>query len=134
LGGQLPHPAIGPMRRHEPIKYIPRHLLQNLVKDAIVMLHGIAPLVSGSSPNVPNRVESMPCALSTKTQPDSRGTGPAMTVGGGLVTGANDPCSVPPRGPMRRRHLIAGLATTVAGWPHAVLAQQKAMPLIGFVS
>ena len=57
-----------------------------------------------------------------------------MTVGGGLVTGANDPCSVPPRGPMRRRHLIAGLATTVAGWPHAVLAQQKAMPLIGFVS
>src|SRR2546430_10524267 len=39
----------------------------------------LPPLVSGSSPNVPNRVESMPCALSTKTQPDSRGTSPAMT-------------------------------------------------------
>src|SRR5207249_10906568 len=86
LGGQLPHPAIGPMRRHEPIKYIPRHLLQNLVKDAIVMLHGIAPLVSGSSPNVPNRVESMPCALSTKTQPDSRGLVPGIHVFGRLAS------------------------------------------------
>src|SRR5437016_9893071 len=70
------------MRRDEPIKSIPRHLLQNLVKDAIVMLHGIAPLVSGSSPNVPNRVESMPCALSTKTQPDSRGFVPGIHVDG----------------------------------------------------
>src|SRR5207245_1065165 len=53
LGGQLPHPPIGPVRRHQAIKHSPRHMLQKLMKDAIVMLHGIAPLVSGSSPNVP---------------------------------------------------------------------------------
>jgi putative ABC transport system substrate-binding protein len=38
-----------------------------------------------------------------------------------------------PGRPMRRRDLAASLAATVALWPFALRAQQKAMPLIGFL-
>jgi putative ABC transport system substrate-binding protein len=34
---------------------------------------------------------------------------------------------------MRRRELVAGVAATAAAWPHAMHAQQKAMPVIGFL-
>lgn len=35
---------------------------------------------------------------------------------------------------MRRRDLIAGVATTAALWPLEVNAQQKPMPVIGFLN
>jgi putative tryptophan/tyrosine transport system substrate-binding protein len=35
---------------------------------------------------------------------------------------------------MRRRDLIAGFAATAAAWPQTVRAQQKAMPVIGYLS
>jgi putative tryptophan/tyrosine transport system substrate-binding protein len=34
---------------------------------------------------------------------------------------------------MRRRNLIAGFASTTATWPLLALAQQPAMPVIGFL-
>jgi putative tryptophan/tyrosine transport system substrate-binding protein len=37
-------------------------------------------------------------------------------------------------GPMRRRDLIAGVIASAAAWPHAPHAQQKAMPVIGYLS
>jgi hypothetical protein len=81
FGAQSPHPPVRFMLLHQPVKDIPRHRLQHTVKHAIVMPHGIDPF---SCPdrrrNVPNRVESMPCALSTKTQPDSRGLVPATSL------------------------------------------------------
>jgi len=40
--------------------------------------HGLL-LVSRTRPNARNAEESMPCALSTKIEPDSRGSSPAMT-------------------------------------------------------
>src|SRR5205807_2879129 len=81
LAGQPPHSVIRSMRADQLVEHIPRHMLQQPVKHAIVMPHGIdPPLVSGSFRNVQNRVESMPCALSSKTQPDSRGLDPAIHV------------------------------------------------------
>ena len=46
------------------VELLPREVLQQLMKNAIVMAHGIDPqLVSGSFPNNPGPVESMPCAM-----------------------------------------------------------------------
>src|SRR6202043_4199151 len=50
------------------------------MKYAILMQHGVdLHSCPGTLADVHDRVESMPCASSTKTQPDSRGTSPAMT-------------------------------------------------------
>jgi hypothetical protein len=77
---QPAHPSIGPVLFHQALEIRPRHLLQQIMKHAILMQHGICPLESGTFPNVQPRVESMPCPLSTKTQPDSRGPSPAIHV------------------------------------------------------
>ena len=66
-------PSVGSVGFDQAIEQIPRDTLQKPVKHAIVMHHGIdPPLMSGSFPNVQNRVESMPCILYSKTQPDGR--------------------------------------------------------------
>src|ERR1700730_14428520 len=50
------------------------------MKYAILMQHGVdLHSCPGTLADVHDRVESMPCASSTKTQPDSRGSSPAMT-------------------------------------------------------
>jgi hypothetical protein len=55
-------------------------MLQKIVEDAILMPHGVALLpCPDESRNPLNKEESMPCALSIKTQPDSSGLDPAMT-------------------------------------------------------
>src|SRR5262249_22699965 len=60
---------------------IPRHMLQNAVKYDILVPHGVDPFCCPeSSANVQDTEESTPCALSTKTKPDSRGPGPGMTM------------------------------------------------------
>jgi hypothetical protein len=54
LAGQSARPRVRPVRPRQPIKIIPWHMLQQLMKYAIVMPHGIdPPLVSGSFPNNP---------------------------------------------------------------------------------
>ena len=77
---QSANPRICPVLRHQPVKLAPRQMLQNSMKNAILMAHGIDPPIScpDRRRNVPNRVESMPCPLSTKTQPDSRGLDPGI--------------------------------------------------------
>ena len=42
LGRQSPHPAIRPMRRHQPLKCRPRNTLQQIMENAILMPHGVA--------------------------------------------------------------------------------------------
>ena len=80
FGRQSAHPRIGFMVIHKPIEPMPRNVLQKSVEYAILMPHGLIPSpCPRTSPNAWNREESTPCALSTKTQPDSRGTSPAMT-------------------------------------------------------
>ena len=39
-GRQPAHPRIGPVRTHQPIEHMPRHVLQHGVKYAILMPHG----------------------------------------------------------------------------------------------
>ena len=51
----------------------------------------------------------MPCALSTKTQPDSRGTSPAMTKRGGEKNRARGA-----RAPPQRRATISFLISAMA--------------------
>src|SRR5438046_7500005 len=51
---QPANPSIGPVLFHQRVELLPREVLQQLMKNAIVMAHGIDPqLVSGSFPNNP---------------------------------------------------------------------------------
>jgi hypothetical protein len=73
------------VRLDEPLELAQRQMLQHGVKYAILMPHGVAPLVSRNVGDVRARVESMPCASSAKNVPDSRGSSPAMTTKEGCV-------------------------------------------------
>src|SRR6478672_2887001 len=53
-GGQSPHPRIGSMLLDQPVEGRPRDVLQQFVKDGILVPHGVdLPLVSGSSAKRP---------------------------------------------------------------------------------
>ena len=45
-GGQPAHPRVGAMRRHQSIERVPGNMLQQTMKAAILVLHGVALLVS----------------------------------------------------------------------------------------
>src|SRR5512132_2520557 len=66
-------------RRYEPIELGPRNPLQEIVENAILVPHGVAPL---SCPvnvaNVRTRLESTPCTQSSKSKPDSSGLDPGI--------------------------------------------------------
>jgi hypothetical protein len=44
FGRQLPHPMVGTMPRHKTIELVPRNPLQKIMKNAILVPHGVAPL------------------------------------------------------------------------------------------
>src|SRR5260221_464648 len=82
LRPQPANPAIRTVRLDKPVERTPGNMLQNRVKNAILVPHGVVPCsCPGSFGDVQDRVESAPCTSSTKTQPDSRGPSPAMTGG-----------------------------------------------------
>ncbi len=51
---------------NQTVKRIPGSLLENFMKNGILMRHGIAPLMSKTSPDVQTSVESISCALYSK--------------------------------------------------------------------
>jgi hypothetical protein len=64
---------------HKTLDGAPWNVLRNRMKYAILMPHGLAPFSCPKpSPNDSNQEESMPCALSTKIQPDSRDCKPKI--------------------------------------------------------
>jgi hypothetical protein len=78
---QPANPSIGPALFHQRVELFAREVLQQLMKNAIVMAHGIdPPLVSGSFPNNPGPVGSMACAMYSKNVPDSRAAMPSVVV------------------------------------------------------
>src|SRR5207249_12309207 len=78
LARQSARPRIRPMRPRQPVEIVPRQMLQQLMKYAIVMAHGIdPPLVSGSFPNNPrpsgiNAVRYVQQKMYRTAVPDSR--------------------------------------------------------------
>jgi len=77
---QPANPSIGPVL-FQRVELLPREVLQQLMKNAIVMAHGIDPaLVSGSFPNNPGPVGSMACAMYSKNVPVSRAAMPSVVV------------------------------------------------------
>jgi hypothetical protein len=83
---QPAHPRIRPVRFHQSIEHVPGHVLQDGVEYAILMPHGVNPLPCPETlPDVRKTEESTPCALSTKTQPDSSGFARGMTTGNGTI-------------------------------------------------
>src|ERR1700743_108334 len=83
LRRQSPHACIRIMLFHKSFEPIPRHKLQNVSQYCIVMRHGAdLQSCSGTLADVQNRLESTPCALSTKSKPDSRGLVPGIHVFG----------------------------------------------------
>jgi len=76
---QPANPSSGPVLLHQCVELLRQHVLQQLMKNAIVMAHGIDPRsCPDRSPTIPNPVESMPCAMYRKNVPDSLGPGPAI--------------------------------------------------------
>jgi hypothetical protein len=80
LGRQGAHVPIAAVLLHTSLEGAPRNELQNVVKEAILVPHGAGLLPCSTMP-ASSRIteESAPCALSIKTQPDSREHGFAMT-------------------------------------------------------
>src|ERR1700722_824235 len=77
--GQLSHPRIRIVLLHKCFKPVPRHELQNVAEYCIVMRHGDDfPSCPGTLADVQDRIESTPCASSTKIEPDSRGFFPGI--------------------------------------------------------
>src|SRR5262245_19867869 len=67
LGRQPPHMLVGLMAIHKPVEGRPGNALQKIVEDAILVPHGVVSCsCPRSSPNARTRVESIPCAVSTK--------------------------------------------------------------------
>jgi hypothetical protein len=56
----------------QPLEAGPRNVLQKIVEHAILVLHGVALCCPETLPDLRDTAESTPCALSTKTQPDTR--------------------------------------------------------------
>ena len=50
FAGQTPDPIVGPVLVHKPFKNVPRNVLQNLMKNAIVMPHDIDLLLVSQTP------------------------------------------------------------------------------------
>jgi hypothetical protein len=68
FGGQPAGPRVSPVRPDQPVEFRPRDMLQQLMKNAIVMAHGADPrFVSGTFGDVQPRIDTAPCAThSTK--------------------------------------------------------------------
>src|SRR5579871_1184020 len=80
LGREPSDPRISAVLFHKGLKARPRNVLQNAMEYCILMAHGAGPhSCPGTLADVQDRIESTPCASSTKFEPDSRGTSPAMT-------------------------------------------------------
>src|ERR1700709_1622185 len=78
---QPSHPRIRIIFFHKGFEPSPRDKLQNVSEYCIVMRHGDdLHSCPGTLADVQNRLESTPCALSTKVKPDSRGLVPGIHV------------------------------------------------------
>jgi hypothetical protein len=62
------------------VELLPREVLQQLMKNAIVMAHGIDPARVRIVPNNPGPVGSMACAIYSKNVPYSRAAMPSVVV------------------------------------------------------
>ena len=79
LAGQTPRSRIRPMHPRQPLKIIPRHMLQQLIKNAIAVPHGIDPRSRPDRPQT-SWIDRHQCRASgtAKNEPDSRGLDPAI--------------------------------------------------------
>jgi hypothetical protein len=83
LVGQPAHARIRAVCCHQLGEGVPGDPLQQIIKHGILVPHGIAPSLSLNVANVETPLESMPCALYSEIEPDSRGLGPVIHDFGG---------------------------------------------------
>src|SRR6266540_5026538 len=77
---QFARQPISPVLLNRLIQLMPRHVLQQTTKYAILVQHGVALLPCLERlRSAQNTEESTSCTPSTKIEPDSRGTRPGMT-------------------------------------------------------